>query len=238
MTPENIASFPLTEQAYRTLRKAIVQCEFAPEERLRVDEISSRYGYSSSPVREALARLAEQGLVRSIENRGFRVAPVSLQGIKDLTRVRLLIEMEALKDAIDNGNDAWEERIVAAAHSLRLAEQRLSEGPIALDEAWSERHRAFHLAIYSACSSPLMLNLIEQLFDNAERYRRYSARFRKAHRKKNQEHQLITKAVLKRDKRAASMLLKKHILGTEQSVTESVMAMQTNFEKTADQNKA
>ena len=114
---------------------------------------------------------------------------------------------------------------MAASHSLRLAEQRLSDGPIALDESWSERHRAFHLAIYSGCSSPLLLNLIEQLFDNAERYRRYSARFRKAHRKKNQEHQLIMKAVLKRDKRAAVSLLKKHIRGTEQSVMESVLAM-------------
>lgn len=225
MASDNIANYPLTEQAYRTLRKAIVQCEFPPEERLRVDELSSRYGFSSSPVREALARLAEQGLVRSIENRGFRVAPLSIDGLKDITRVRLLIEIEALKDAMESGDDEWEERIVAASHSLRLAEQRLSEGPIALDESWSERHRAFHLAIYSGCSSPLLLNLIEQLFDNAERYRRYSARFRKAHRKKNQEHQLIMKAVLKRDKRAAVTLLKKHILGTEQSVMESVLAM-------------
>lgn len=233
MTSDNIANYPLTEQAYRTLRKAIVQCEFPPEERLRVDELSSRYGFSSSPVREALARLAEQGLVKSIENRGFRVAPLSLEGLKDLTRVRLLIETEALKDAMENGNDTWEERIVAAAHSLRLAEQRLGEGPVALDESWSERHRAFHMAIYSACSSPLMINLIEQLFDNAERYRRYSARFRKAHRKKNQEHQLIMQTVLDRDKRAAITLLKKHIQGTENSVIESVRAMQESNEKIA-----
>src|SRR5690554_6287428 len=159
-TPSN---FPLTEQAYRALRKAIVQCEFAPDERLRVEEISTRYGFSSSPVREALARLAEQGFVRSIENRGFRVAPVTIEGIADLTQVRLLIETEALRQALDKGDDHWEERIVAAAHSLRLAEQRLEEGPVALDETWSARHRAFHLAIYSACNSPLMLNLIEQL---------------------------------------------------------------------------
>ena len=88
MASDNIANYPLTEQAYRTLRKAIVQCEFPPEERLRVDELSSRYGFSSSPVREALARLAEQGLVRSIENRGFRVAPLSIDGLKDLTGER------------------------------------------------------------------------------------------------------------------------------------------------------
>ena len=231
MTLENTANFPVTEQAYRALRRAIVRCEFAPDERLRVDDISARYGFSSSPVREALARLAEQGFVRSIENRGFRVAPISSQGIIDLTRVRLLIETEALRAAIDNGNDQWEEGIVAAAHSLRLAEQRLGDGPIALDESWSERHRAFHLAIYAACNSPLLLNLIEQLSDNAERYRRYSARFRTASRKKNQEHQQIMKAVLARDKRTAVALLRKHIMGTERGVLESAQAMQEQAEK-------
>lgn len=75
-TPTN---FPLTEQAYRALRQAIVQCEYAPDERLRVEEISTRYGFSSSPVREALARLAEQGFVRSIENRGFELLPFRLK---------------------------------------------------------------------------------------------------------------------------------------------------------------
>lgn len=231
MTLENTTNFPVTEQAYRALRRAIVQCEFMPDERLRVDELCTRYGFSSSPVREALARLAEQGFVRSIENRGFRVAPISAQGIIDLTRVRLLIETEALRAAIDNGTDQWEEGIVAAAHSLRLAEQRLTDGPIALDESWAERHRVFHMAIYAACSSPLMLNLIEQLSDNAERYRRYSARFRTASRKKNQEHQQIMKAVLARDKRTAVNLLRKHIMGTERGVLESVHAMQEHAQK-------
>lgn len=230
-TTTNTTNFPVTEQAYRALRRAIVRCEFTPDERLRVDDLSARYGFSSSPVREALARLAEQGFVRSIENRGFRVAPISEQGIIDLTRVRLLIETEALRAALDNGDDQWEEGVVAAAHSLRLAEQRLADGPIALDEAWSERHRAFHLAIYAACNSPLMLNLIEQLSDNAERYRRYSARFRTVSRKKNQEHQQLMKAVLARDKRTAVALLRKHIQGTERGVLESAQAMREHAQQ-------
>src|SRR5690606_20978073 len=96
---------------------------------------------------------------------------------------------------------------------------------------WSARHRAFHLAIYSACNSPLMLNLIEQLSDNAERYRRYSARYRTVTRHKNEEHQLLTDAVLSRDKRTAVALLRKHIMGTERSVTESVNVMRANADK-------
>ncbi|MEG2631346.1 MAG: GntR family transcriptional regulator, partial [Comamonas sp.] len=65
------AAVPLAEQAYRRLRQSIVKCEFAPGQRLRVEELSRQFEISSSPLREALSRLAEQGLVQAFENRGF-----------------------------------------------------------------------------------------------------------------------------------------------------------------------
>ena len=101
------AEIPLAERAYRDLKHAIVRCEFEPGERLRVDDLSKRLDISSSPVREALSRLSEQGLVRALDKRGFRVAPLTVEGIADLTRVRLLIECEALTDSMANGDDAW-----------------------------------------------------------------------------------------------------------------------------------
>ncbi len=214
---------PLAERAYRDLRLAIVRCEFEPGERLRVDDLGRRYEISNTPIREALSRLAEQGLVRLIDNRGFRVSPLTVDGIADLTRMRLLIECEALKDAISNGDDAWETTMVAAAHSLSLIEQRLGVAPVALDNNWSERHRAFHLAIYSACKSPLLKDLVVQLFDSAERYRRYSASQRQTARGKHNEHDKILKCVLTRDADAAIVLLTKHIKATENTVTTALI---------------
>lgn len=214
-----------TDRAYLALRAAIVRCDFAPGERLRVEELSQRFSVSSSPLREALSRLAGQGLVRAYENRGFRVAPLTVEGIADLTRVRLLIEPEALRDAIAHGDDRWEAQLVAAAHALALAEQRLGSGPAILDEAWSARHREFHLATYSAATSPLLLDMVEQLFDAAERYRRYSARHRRLERKKHTEHQQLLAAVLARDIERATGLLAQHISSTERNVTAALLAM-------------
>ena len=71
----------LTERAYRELRRAIVRGEFEPGARLRVEDLTRRYAISSSPVREALNRLSEQGLVKLLENRGFRVAPLTAEAI-------------------------------------------------------------------------------------------------------------------------------------------------------------
>ena len=216
---------PLTERAYRELRQAIVRCEFAPGVRLRVEDLSRRYAISSSPLREALNRLSEQGLVRALENRGFRVAPLTKEGVADLARTRLLVECEALRDAIAHGDDAWEAGMVAAAHSLALVEQRLGDGPRALDDDWSARHRDFHISLYAACTSPLLLNLVGVLFDNAERYRRWSAQHRQTPRRKHAEHKRLLNTVLSRDAAAAVELLRQHISATERLVIASLAAM-------------
>jgi GntR family transcriptional regulator, carbon starvation induced regulator len=209
---------PVADHTYRQLRAAIVRCEFEPGERLRVEDLTNRFGVSNSPIREALNRLSEQGLVRSIENRGFRVAALTAEGVADLVRVRQLVEGEALRDAIEHGDDTWEASVVAASHALSLVERRLGDEPRALDDEWSMRHRAFHLSMYTACTSPLLLGMLDDLFDNAERYRRWSSKHRQAPRRKNDEHQRLMKAVLSREADKATELLRKHIGRTGQLV--------------------
>lgn len=214
---------PVAERAYRALRQAIVRGEFEPGARLRVEELGRRFAVSSSPVREALNRLSEQGLVRALENRGFRVAPLTAAGVSDLARVRTLVECEALRDAIAHGSDAWEAQAVAAGHALALAERRLGDQPRTLDDDWSARHRAFHLSLYAGCTSPLLLDLADVLFDNAERYRRWAARWRQAPRRKHDEHQLLLKAVVTRQSERAVELLRQHITHTERLVAAALV---------------
>jgi DNA-binding GntR family transcriptional regulator len=215
---------PLVEQAFQRLRKDVLIGAYPAGAKLKVDELQEAYGFSSSPLREALSRLAGQGLVQSMENRGFRVAPLSVEGIADLTRVRLLIELETLSDAIDHGNDAWESECVAAAHRLALSEQRLTNGGTVLDDDWSARHRAFHMAIYSGASSSLLRGMVSDLFDAAERYRRFSAQHRMIKRNKNDEHQEILRVTLSRDKPKALGLLAQHISSTERNVTAAFLS--------------
>lgn len=225
--PDDKLDVPVAERAYRTLRQAIVRGDFEPDARLRVEELSRRLSVSSSPLREALNRLSEQGLVRALENRGFRVAPLTAAGVSDLARVRTLVECEALRDAIAHGGDHWEAQAVAAGHALALAERRLGDQPRTLDDDWSSRHRAFHLSLYAACTSPLLLDLADVLFDNAERYRRWAARWRQAPRRKHDEHQQLLKAALARDADRAAELLRQHIARTEQLVSAALAGSAT-----------
>ena len=209
---------PRTELAFHRLRRDVLCGTFAAGAKLKLDELQSHYGFSSSPLREALSRLAQEGLVRADERRGFRVAPISVEDLQDITHMRLLLDVQALADAIALGDDAWEAAIVAACHRLEKVESRFGDGPVVLDDAWSELHRNFHLTLIAACPSERQRLWSASLFDQAERYRRFSARHRQPGRRKSDEHQKLMDAALRRDSETACALLAEHIRSTQRNV--------------------
>lgn len=211
-------STPLTEQAFRNLRRDVLVGTFEAGSKLKLDELQSHYGFSSSPLREALSRLTQEGLVRADERRGFRVAPLSLEDMNDITHMRLMLDVQALHSSIEHGDDEWEGAIVAAFHRLEKVESRLSDGPVILDEEWSDVHRTFHSALIAACVSERQRVWSASLFDQVERYRRYSARYRQVGRRKSNEHRKIMDATLRRDADTACALLSEHILSTQRNV--------------------
>jgi DNA-binding GntR family transcriptional regulator len=214
----------LVEQAFGRLRTDVLAGTFAAGAKLKLEELQGAYGFSSSPLREALSRLAQEGLVRADERRGFRVAAISAEDLADITRMRVLLDVPALREAIAHGDDAWEAAILAAYHRLEKVESRLGDGPVVLDDAWSELHRAFHLALVAACPSERQRTWGASLFDQAERYRRFSARFRKTARRKSNEHRKIMDATLRRDADTACALLEEHILSTQRNVQAALKA--------------
>jgi hypothetical protein len=141
----------LGEAAYQRLRADIVVGTFRAGEPLRLEALKQRYGLSFSPLREALMRLQSERLVASTALRGFSVAPLSREEIEDATETRILIESEALRRSMRNGDDDWEARIVAAFHALSLQVERQSRnsGPVETADlfAMEERHHHFHRAL-------------------------------------------------------------------------------------------
>lgn len=215
----------LSEQAFARLRRDVIACAHAPGTKLKVEELQEAYGYSSSPLREALNRLSQEGLVKADDRRGFRVAPISSEDLADLTHMRLMVEVPALRLAIECADDAWEAAAVAAAHRLERAEAHLGEGPQVLDDTWSQLHRDFHMSLLAGCPSQRQRALCASLFDQAERYRRFSARNRESSRSKNQEHKRLLQAVLKRDADTACALLAEHTSGTQRNVEAALLRM-------------
>jgi len=129
-----------------------------------------------------------------------------------------MLDVHALRESIEHGDDAWEAAIVAAFYRLEKVESRLPDGPVILDDEWSALHRDFHAVLLAACPSPRQLAWSASLFDQAERYRRFSARYRKSARRKSNEHKKLMDATLRRDADTACALLTDHIRGTLRNV--------------------
>src|SRR5208283_3195870 len=201
----------LIETAYATLRSAIIDGTLEPGAKLRTEELRARYDVSGSTIREALTRLLGEALVTTEGQRGFRVAPASLEDFRDLTEVRKLIETEALRQAIAVGGEAWEGDIVAAFYRLSKAEERLREDPASASGEFEERNRDFHRALIAACPSPWLHRLQALLYQQSERYRRLVASKQAIPRDVHAEHQGILDATLARDAGLACRLAGEHI---------------------------
>jgi DNA-binding GntR family transcriptional regulator len=135
-----------------------------------------------------------------------------------------------LSDAIRYGDDSWEADVLGAFHRLNLMEKKLGSGVLVLDDEWSARHKAFHFSLFGACPSPLLLKMIDSLFDRAERYRRYSAKQRIRQRHKGNEHQELMGAALSRDSEKAVTLLRNHIQDTLERTVEAIERQQATLQ--------
>lgn len=199
------------------LRTDIVSCVLRPSDPLKFDDLRQMYGASFTTLREALTSLIADGLVVAESQRGFRVAPVSLEDLSDLTQVRLLVETEALRKSIVNGKEDWEINVITALHRLSRIEEQIDASPVA-DPAWKSAHREFHTALISACQSPTLMSVHKTLFDRAERYRSLSATVRPMARDKLGEHRALMQAALGRNVDLALSLIERHIRNTADNV--------------------
>lgn len=201
----------LVEQAYAALRRDIIEGVFAPGARLRTEELRHRYNIGASTLREALTRLLGEALVTAEGQRGFRVAPISIDDFADLTRVRKLIETEALRQAIVAGDEVWEGRVVAAYYQLTKVEEHMRTDAKAHRATFERRNRDFHMALLSACPSVWLHRLYNVIYQQSERYRRISLVNQTVRRDVHAEHQAIFDAVMARDVDLACRLIGDHI---------------------------
>jgi DNA-binding GntR family transcriptional regulator len=205
------------------LRFEILGGRIEPGAKLRADDLKTKFEVSLTPVREALMRLSAEGLVIAEDQRGFRVAPVSLQNLKEVTELRVALECLALQHAIAAGDLEWETNIVATAHRLGALTSRPSNDQAVINEEWEEWHRKFHVALIAACNMPLLIAFCKTANDLCDRYRRIFLPFIRPIDRLN-DHNRIAEATCKRDSALATKMLADHIRKTEAVIIAGVKA--------------
>ena len=211
----------LASSVYQRLRNDILLGRLEPGSKLRLQHLAKEYCVGNSPLREALNRLSSNGLVTREENKGFRVSPASIAELQELIRTRCWLEETALRESIENGDAAWEERVVIAFHRLSKYEGEFDVSMLRRSTEWEAAHRDYHLALLSACRSDILLDFCQQLHERTLRYRSLVevVEYRDIH--ECSEHRKIQDAVLERDVEKAIEMLQAHYMVTLEIITSS-----------------
>ena len=207
----------LAQQVHDTLHAELLRGDLAPGSRLRLAEMAQRYDVSASVLREALTRLAEQGLVVASPQRGFAVMELSVEGLVDLTHARRLVETAALRESVADGDLEWESTVLATHHRLQRTPLTGADGHVS--GAWARAHRDFHHALLAGGRSRRLTAIATGLRDCSELYVHWSREL--AHdesRDVGSEHRLIADATVARDADTAAEALGDHIERTARAL--------------------
>lgn len=211
----------LTKQVAQEILAGVLE----PGSRLKLQGLGKRYGTSAIPLREALSRLANQGLVVFEDQKGFSVAPVSRADLIDLTDTRIEIENIALRRSIERGDVEWETGIVSAAHRLSRIPTYLDEEQRHLSPQWEGAHSEYHRCLVAACDSERLLAMRDVLADQSRRYRYLAGLYARTPRLVEGEHREIVDAVLRRDAGAATEAMARHLRETTNMILQSGSAV-------------
>jgi DNA-binding GntR family transcriptional regulator len=201
----------LIEGAYVRLRDDIVEGRLAPGAKLRIAHLKSSYCVGAGTLREAITRLAGDALIISEGQRGFWVAPISIQDLEDLTRLRMHIEIEALRQSIRAADPQWREQVRVAYQQMSAVEQ-----PIKPEQRkqWDALNTQFHEALVSGFNSPWTLRVLRILSRQSERYRYLAIHLPNTGRDVHAEHSLIFEAAMAGAESRAALALEMHIRAT------------------------
>ncbi|MBB4065641.1 GntR family transcriptional regulator [Gellertiella hungarica] len=148
---------PLSQRVYLALRDAILSLAYAPGAMLRKAAICEALGVSRSPVSEAIARLAAEGLVDVVPQSGTRVSRFSLEEIREASFMREALEAAAVaKVAVDH----TPEQLAQLTRSLRLQQLLLDDGDNA---GFYEADEAFHAMLMEATGYPNLVGTVSTI---------------------------------------------------------------------------
>jgi DNA-binding GntR family transcriptional regulator len=202
-----MASAP--EVIFQALREAIAKGDIAEGEVLRQDRIAKLFNVSRIPVREALTRLEEQGLVVGQRYRGAIVSALSIDEVREIFEFRALLEPEVMRLSVDR---------LSPADLKQAAKYHEAFGRETNSARWSELNRNFHYSLYRESGRPYYLQVIGAALDRVDRYLRAQLVLTDGMERAKREHGAILNACVQRDRDKAVELTRRHIIDAGESL--------------------
>jgi DNA-binding GntR family transcriptional regulator len=196
-----------SDLAYRRVRELILSGDLQPGAVLQQAVLAKTIGMSTTPLREALRRLKQEGFVELDAHRDARVAPLDATEARELLELRLALDPYAAALAAERrtGDDVAE--IEQALANLEALPRNPTPGQLA-------SHREFHAAIHRASHNRLLVETLDGVWDKTDRYRRHALEVDRSAEEKQAraaEHRQMFEAVRDGDADRAADLVRRHV---------------------------
>jgi DNA-binding GntR family transcriptional regulator len=203
----------INNQIYDFLKYKILTQEYAPGERLHIDQLREKLGVSSTPIKDALNKLAGEGLVESVPRGGVFVTNPSKREMKESFDVRLMMETYAIECALKRKIQRKE---------IDVLKKFLSESAGSIKnndyKRFMEKDREFHYLLVKMSNNRKLCDLYRQLNIHMQIARSYYVRNYKRLQENQKEHEKILNALTKQDPDLTKECLTAHIMTVKRSV--------------------
>jgi len=216
------------EYVYKTLRKNIVNLVLKPGDKLSEKEVADYLKVSRTPVRESFIKLAKEGVINVLPQRGSFVAKIDLDIADEARFIRSNLELAVLKDLISSVNLDTSTLFLELKHNLKLQEKFLKDKDY---ENFLDIDDQFHQLLYKYTAKEFTWNFINQSNIQYNRIRMLANKTNNLDLETNyQEHIQLVKAIESSNYIEASEILKKHLNKIE-SDRKSIIKAYPNYFK-------
>ncbi|MFO1313708.1 MAG: GntR family transcriptional regulator [Burkholderiales bacterium] len=188
----------LVDAAYATMRRRILDNAWPPGHSALEQALAAELGMSRTPVREALIRLAKEGLVEVVPRHGMRVLPVSADDMRDIYEMLTALESMAAELVVRRKPPA------AALKPLVDASGDMARALAADDlDAWAAADERFHQHLVNLSGNRLLIDAVRNCWDRAHRARMVTLRMRPKPVNSTREHMDVVARIRAGDARGA-----------------------------------
>ncbi|MEQ8708646.1 MAG: GntR family transcriptional regulator [Rhodospirillales bacterium] len=205
LTERTGSRIPYAEQAYRELKRRILDNELSPGANLLEQEIAAELGMSRTPAREAMMRLANEGLVEVKPRHGMRVLPISADDMEEIYLI--LTSLESTAAAVVAKRGLTTDEFAALETAVSEMDNALTRDDLS---AWARADERFHQLLLHYCANRRLTALVENFWDQAHRVRMVTLKLRPRPINSNKDHRQLLEAIAARDSEKAREIHSRH----------------------------
>lgn len=204
--------YSLRGRVFHKLREGILNGTYKEHDELKEVAIGEELGVSRTPVREAFRQLELEGLIRMVPNKGAYVTGITDQDVRDIYRMRSLLEGLCARLATENITD---EEMGEMEENIYLSDFHAAKGNYSQLAALDNR---FHEILYESCNSKMLEHTLRDFHQYVLQVRKQNLASMQRGKASNQEHKLIMEAIREKDAGKAEKLANEHMINAYQNM--------------------